>query len=137
MTEMRARGTFEVTRTSQASAEHPGGVTLGRDRLEKRFHGDLAGDGSGEMLTALTGADGSAGYVAIERVEGTLHGLTGSFVLQHSGLLRRGDPSLIIAVVPDSGTGELEGIAGTMTISIEQGRHHYELAYTLAPSPER
>lgn len=137
MSPHRAIGTFEVTRTPQSGEQHPGGVTLGRDRLEKRFNGDLDGVASGEMLTALTAVQGSAGYVAIEHMTGTLHGLAGGFVLQHSGLLSRGDPSLVIAIVPDSGSGELEGIAGTMTVTIEEGRHAYELEYTLTASPGR
>lgn len=131
MTAQRATGTFEVTRTPEWSEPGDGDVTLGRDRLEKRFEGDLEGIASGAMLTVVTPVQGSAGYVAIERVTATLHGRSGSFVLQHNGLLTRGEPALEITIVPDSGTGELEGIAGAMTISIDDGGHAYELVYTL------
>jgi hypothetical protein len=127
-----ATGTFEVTITAAMTDEDPGGTTLGRSSLDKRFHGDLDGTSAGEMLTAITGVAGSAGYVALERVRGTLHGRAGSFVLQHSGTMTRGAQQLTLTVVPDSGTDELEGIAGTMQISIEDGRHAYEFEYALA-----
>jgi len=87
------------------------------------------------MLTAGTGVKGSAGYVAMERVSGTLHGRSGAFVLQHSGTMTRGAPQLTIAVVPDSGTGELLGLAGQMTITIFDGKHSYDFEYTLAEAP--
>jgi hypothetical protein len=83
------------------------------------------------MLSAGTSVKSSAGYVAIERVIGTLNGRRGTFVLQHSGTMTRGEPQLTISVVPDSGTGELEGLAGTMTIAIADGKHSYEMHYTL------
>lgn len=126
-----ASGTFEVTVTVAETEETPEGHTLGRSTLEKRFHGDLQGTGRGQMLTALTTEEGSAGYVAIERVFGTLHDREGAFLLQHSGLMDEGAPILTIGVIPDSGTGGLEGLTGTMTISIEAGRHHYEFRYSL------
>ncbi len=126
----RAAGTFEVQTASEASDAHPEGLALGRSSLDKRFHGDLDGRAHGEMLTAMTATDGSAGYVAIERVEGSLHGRSGSFVLQHSGLMTRGSPSLLISVVPDSGTGELTGLTGTMRIIIDDGGHAYEFDYS-------
>jgi hypothetical protein len=107
------------------------GVSLGRMALGKVFSGDLQATGQGEMLTALTGVDGSAGYVALERVTGSLHGRRGSFVLQHHGLTDRGTQHLSITIVPDSGTGELTGLTGTLSISIVEGRHHYVLAYEL------
>ena len=84
------------------------------------------------MLAAMTGVKGSAGYVAIEQVTGTLHGRSGAFVLQHSGTMTRGAPQLIVSVVPDSGTGELAGLAGTMTIVIADGKHSYDFEYTVA-----
>ncbi len=104
---------------------------LGRMSIDKQFRGDLQGSSKGEMLAAGTVVKGSAGYVAMERVSATLHGKTGTFVLQHSGLMRRGAPQLIVSVVPDSGTGELAGLAGTMTIRIAGGKHSYEFEYTL------
>jgi hypothetical protein len=131
----RASGTFEVTLAPQATAHEPAGAPLGRLAIDKEFRGDLAGTSKGEMLTAMTSVKESAGYVAIERVTGTLQGRKGSFVLQHSGTMTRGTPSLVITVVPDSGTEELTGLAGTMTISITGGKHFYEFEYTLPSAP--
>jgi len=102
---------------------------------EKQFHGDLEGTSKGQMLTATTDVKGSAGYVAIERVTGTLHGRSGSFVLQHSGTLTKGAAQQSITVVPDSGTGQLVGIAGKMTITIADGKHSYDFEYTLPKAP--
>jgi hypothetical protein len=99
--------------------------------IDKQYHGELEGQGVGEMLSAMTTTEGSAGYVAVERVTGTLHGRRGSFVVQHSGTMARGAQSLSISVVPDSGTGELAGIAGTMRIRIEERKHFYEFDYIL------
>lgn len=129
----RASGTFDVTLTPLAT--DAGDDAPGRMSLDKRFHGDLEGTSKGEMLTAGTEVEGSAGYVAIERVTGTLHGRSGTFVLQHSGTLTRGAPQLSITVVPDSGTGELVGLAGTMAIEIAGGKHSYDFEYTLAGAP--
>jgi hypothetical protein len=102
--------------------------------LDKQFHGDLEGTSKGQMLAVRSDVEGSAGYVAIERVTGTLKGRTGTFALQHSGIMNRGAPSLSITVIPDSGTGQLTGIAGTMTIDIAGGKHSYTFEYTL-PEP--
>lgn len=126
-----AHGTFNVSMQplelhDQAEDQH-----RGRMALDKEFFGDLEATSSGEMLTAGTAVEGSAGYVAIERVTGTLHGRTGSFVLQHNGIMARGMPDLVITVVPDSGTGDLAGIIGTMTINLAEGQHAYEFEYTL------
>ena len=107
------------------------GVTLGRMSLDKRFDGDLSATGRGQMLTAMTAVQGSAGYVAIERVTGTLHGKSGSFVFQHTGRMAHGAQQLSISVVPDSGTGELTGISGTFRIQIVEGKHFYEFDYRL------
>ena len=126
-----AKGAFEVKVVPIAQTEHAGGTTLGRFSLAKTFHGDLEGTGAGEMLTAGTGVAGSAGYVAIERVEGTLGGRKGTFVLQHSGSMARGGQSLVITVVPDSGTGELTGIAGSLAIEIDGKAHFYRFEYSL------
>ncbi|HEY9064342.1 MAG TPA: DUF3224 domain-containing protein [Burkholderiaceae bacterium] len=126
----RATGTFDVKLAplDPASADAP----LARLSIDKRFHGDLEGSSVGQMLSAGTAVPGSAGYVAIERVSGTLRGLRGSFVLQHSGTLNRGQAQLSISVVPDSGTDALTGLAGTLTIRIEGGQHYYDFDYTLA-----
>lgn len=110
-------------------------ATLGRMSIDKQFHGDLEATSEGEMLTAVTEVKGSAGYVAVERVSGTLHGRTGSFVLQHSGTMNRGVPELTVTVVPDSGTGQLVGLAGKMAIQITDGKHLYDFEYTLAETP--
>jgi hypothetical protein len=126
---MRATGPFEVTMNPLAmSAADP---MLGRRSLAKVFRGDLEATGAGEMLTVGTDVQGSAAYVAVERVTGTLQGRTGSFALQHTGLMTRGAPQLTIAIVPDSGTGELAGIAGSLAIRVVEGQHHYDLDYTL------
>ncbi|PWN06639.1 DUF3224 domain-containing protein [Rhodohalobacter mucosus] len=107
------------------------GMKLGRMSIDKTFEGDLNAVSKGEMLSAMTPEKGSAGYVAIEQVEGTLSGKKGSFVLQHYGIMTNGDQRLILEVVPGSGTGELEGLAGSMAIIIEDGKHTYEFEYKL------
>jgi hypothetical protein len=127
----RATGTFEVKLTPQATDAEERGSTLARLAIAKEFRGDLEGTSKGEMLSAGTQTKGSAGYVAQERVTGTLGGRSGSFVLQHTGVMTRGAPGLTITVVPDSGTGDLAGIAGTMTIIIEPGKHSYEFDYEI------
>ena len=127
----RASGTFDVKLSSLASEEVKDGASLGRMSIDKQFHGDLEGTSKGEMLTAGTPVKDSAGYVAIERVTGKLQGRSGSFALQHSGLMNRGTPQLTVTVVPDSGTGDLKGIAGTMMIRIQGSKHFYDLDYTI------
>jgi len=130
-----ATGTFDTNRTPHPPYDMAEGATLGRTTITKMFRGDLEGTSVVEMLSAMSDVQGSAGYVAIERVTGALHGLSGSFVLQHSGIMsRRGIPSLTVSVIPDSGTGALTGIAGTMTINIADGKHSYVFDYTLADS---
>ncbi|WP_284615196.1 DUF3224 domain-containing protein [Aquabacterium humicola] len=126
-----ASGRFEVQMTPQPARDDAASPLLGRLTLDKQFSGDLQATGRGEMLTAGTDEIGSAGYVAIEHVSGTLHGRRGSFVFQHSGQMNRGAPMLTISVVPDSGTGELIGLAGTFQIDIVDGRHLYRFDYTL------
>ena len=126
-----ARGTFDVTITPQPADAYADGAALGRMTLDKTFHGDLDATSRGQMLTALTSVKTSAGYVAIERVTGTLAGRRGSFVFQHSGTMDRGAQRLSLTVVPDSGTDALTGITGTMTIQIANGVHAYVFAYTL------
>ena len=128
----QAKGIFEVRMTPQAWSESTVEPTLSRFLLEKTFRGDLAATSEGQMLSAGTAENGSVGYVAIEKVTGTLHGRSGSFIMQHSGIMNRGVPELSIVVVPDSGTGELAGLAGALTIEIADGKHSYEFTYTLA-----
>lgn len=127
----RAAGTFDVTLTPQTPADGTEAPPWGRMAIAKTFHGDLEGTSRGEMLTAMTEVKGSAGYVAVEKVDGTLGGRKGSFFLQHSGRMDRGAPSLVITVVPDSGTGELVGLEGAMTIEITEGKHFYVFEYRL------
>ena len=131
----RAAGTFDVKLSPLPAYNDAEGAMLGRLSLDKTFQGDLTATSRGEMLSAGTAVKGSAGYVAIERVSGTLHGRSGSFVLQHSGTMDRGVPQLVVSVVPDSGTDELTGLAGTMRIDIESGAHSYVFDYTLGGSP--
>jgi hypothetical protein len=128
----QAKGTFDVTMNPQPPYDTAAGATLARTSIAKRFHGDLEATSAVEMLSAMTGVKGSAGYVAIERVTGSLHGRSGSFVLQHSGTMTRGKGELSVTVVPDSGTAALAGIAGRMTIEITEGKHFYTFDYTLA-----
>lgn len=127
--EPEARGTFDVTLTPATGPDAP----VGRMTLAKTFHGDLEATSVGEMLAIRT-VEGSAGYVAMERVTGTLEGRAGSFALQHSGTMDRGTPTLSVTVVPDSGTDALTGLTGTMTIDIEGGEHRYGFRYQL-PEP--
>ena len=126
-----ATGTFEVKITPQAPDGKFEDATLGRMTIDKQIHGDLEATSKGTMLTAGTDVKGSAGYVAIERITGTLQGRTGSFVLQHTGTMNRGVPQLSITVVPDSGTAQLLGLTGAMTISIADGKHSFSFDYTL------
>ena len=102
--------------------------------IDKQFHGGIEGSSKGEMLTAGWPAKGSAGYVAVERVTGTLDGKRGSFALMHTGTMSKGTQQLTIVVVPDSGTGELTSLDGRFTIKIADGKHFYEFEYTLAKS---
>jgi hypothetical protein len=132
---MLASGTFAVKLDPQPLYDSAADATLGRLSIEKQFHGHLEATSKGEMLSAGTAVKGSAVYVAIERVTGTLHGLAGSFVLHHTGIMDRGTPQLTVAVVPDSGTGQLIGLSGEMTINISDGKHFYEFEYLLAQAP--
>jgi hypothetical protein len=126
-----ASGSFEVKITPQAQDEAEGSA-IGRLSIDKQFHGDLEATSKGQMLAAGTAIEGSAGYVAIEQATGTLHGRSGAFMLQHSGTMARGAGQLTITVVPDSGAGELVGLAGEMAINIVDGKHLYDFEYTLA-----
>ena len=129
-----AEGTFDVKTTPLPSDEATGGAAIGRFALDKQFHGDLDAASKGEMLGAGNPATGTAGYVAIEHVTGSLQGHTGSFAMQHTGTMEGGNFKLNVTVVPGSGAGELAGISGTMTITIAAGKHSYSLDYTL-PEP--
>jgi hypothetical protein len=130
-----ASGTFDVKLTPQKD-ESGADAGLGRMSIDKQFHGDLEGTSKGFMLSsAATIVKGSGGYVAMERVTGKLKDRTGSFVLQHSGTMTRGTPQLTVTVVPDSGTDQLTGLSGTMTIKIDEGKHSYEFEYTLGETP--
>ena len=129
-----ARGTFDVTVTPQA-ADGAEGASVGQMSLAKRFYGDLVATSAGQMLAVGTEVEGSAGYVAMEQVTGTLRGHSGTFALQHSGTMRRGTPALTITVVPDSGTGQLAGLDGTLSIDIVDGQHMYDFTYTLPDAP--
>ena len=126
----RAEGSFIVTLIPQPPDERAGAAFLGRLSIEKQFTGGLSGRSAGQMLSSRSGTEGSAGYVAIERVEGTLDGRTGSFVLQHSGHANRGETRLRVNVVADSATDELTGLRGEMQISVApDGTHFYTFDY--------
>ena len=127
----RARGPFEVKLKPEASDGGTESALLGRMSIDKQFLGELEGTSKGQMLTAGSAVPGSGAYVAIERVQGTLHGRSGSFILHHTGVMTRGAPHLSITVAPDSGTDQLAGIAGTMSIQIVEGKHSYDFEYTL------
>ncbi len=130
-----AKGTFEVKITPQTPDGKFEDASMGRMTIDKQFHGDLEGASKGQMLTAMTEIKGSAGYVAVERVTGTLNGRSGTFFLQHSATMTRGVPQLSVTVVPDSGTGQLVGLTGKMDIIINAGKHSYDFEYTLPAVP--
>ncbi|MDO8827839.1 DUF3224 domain-containing protein [Methylophaga sp.] len=130
---MKAAGDFEVNlQPLDTYATGDGGINLGRMSIDKVFNGDLTAKSKGEMLSAMTTVKGSAGYVAIEQVSGSLSGKNGSFVLQHFGTMSHGNDHLVLEVLPDSGAGELIGLSGKMTIRIEGGKHYYEFDYELS-----
>ena len=126
-----AMGSFEVSLKPLEPYNKSPEAELGRRSIDKQFHGELEAVSQGEMLSAGTPTKGSAGYVAIERVTGTLDGRSGSFTLQHNATMTRGTPYLNIIVVPDSGTGQLAGLSGTMKIIIADGKHSYDFEYSL------
>ncbi len=128
---MNAKGTFEVSAAMQPPYDVVNGVTLGRGSFEKRFSGPLDASSHVEMLGARTPVEGSAGYVALERVAGSLAGRAGTFVLLHAGTMCGGDTELTVTVVPDSGTGDLRGLRGQMKIDIVDGQHHYDFEYEI------
>ena len=126
-----ASGTFEVKLVPQTDDKN-GDPALARMTIDKQLHGDLEGTSKGQMLTGMTEVKGSAGYVAMEKVTGTLKGRTGTFILQHTATMNRGVPQLSITVVPDSGTGQLTGITGIFKVIITEGKHSYEFDYTVS-----
>ncbi len=127
----RATGTFELKLEPLPGDDEWG--AFARMSIDKQFAGDLLAKSVGQMLAAHTDVKDSAGYVALERVTGTLAGRDGTFVLQHTGIMRRGTPGLEVVVVPDSGTGDLTGLSGFMEITVEDGGHRYAFDYTLPP----
>lgn len=131
-TMQHATGTFEVKLTPQPAAPGIEAAALGRQTIDKHFHGDLEGSSLGEMLAVMSMETGSGAYVAMERVSGTLGGRHGSFVLMHSATMTRGTPAMSVTVVPDSGTGELAGLTGTLVIQVDaKGAHAYVFDYAL------
>ena len=128
---MHAVGNFDVKITPVAPDDKSGDPAIGRMLIDKQFHGALEATSKGEMLASMSGVKGSAGYVAMERVQGMLDGRNGAFVLQHTGTMKRGEPGLSVTVVPDSGTEELTGLTGSMKIDIVDGKHFYEFDYAL------
>ena len=126
----RARGPFAVKVVPQP-ADDPAGGPFSRLFLDKQFHGDLEATSKGQMMAAATAVEGSAGYVALELVTGSLSGQRGTFILQHSGTMAKGAPTLTVTVVPDSGTEQLAGLSGRMTILITGGQHSYDFEYGL------
>jgi Protein of unknown function (DUF3224) len=130
---MQIKGTFESKMTAEPPYSDIDGISLGRVSFEKTFHGELDATSRVDMIGTRNAAQPmSAGYVAIERITGKLSGRTGTFVLQHNGIMNRGTPSLDCTVVPDSGTGELTGLSGRMTIDIIDKQHHYTFDFELA-----
>jgi hypothetical protein len=132
----RTKGSFDVALKPQADAPDVGDPAIGRMSADKQFHGGLEATSKGQMLGVRTALEDSAGYVAMERVVGTLDGRTGTFVLQHSTTMNRGVPRQSITVVPDSGTADLSGLAGSMTIEITAGQHFYDFEYWFEAPPK-
>jgi hypothetical protein len=133
---MHAEGTFDVKNAPLAADDALAGTAIGRYGLDKQFQGDLEASSKGEMLGAGNPATGTAGYVAIEQVTGKLNGRSGSFAMQHFGTMEDNKFELVVKVVPGSGTGDLQGISGAMTIKIVSGKHSYQFDYSL-PAPAK
>ena len=131
-----ARGTFDVSMEAEPPYIEQDGIKLNWNAVRKEFSGDVAGTSEAQMVAAYTATPGSAGYVAIEHFTGSVGGKSGSFVLQHSGLMDRGEAALTVTIVPDSGTGELAGISGTLQIDIDAGKHSYVLEYEYRGTPQ-
>ena len=128
---MQAKGEFEVKRIPQEELDIGDGATVGHSRFEKRFHGPLEASSVVHMLAVMSPVPGSGAYVAIERIQGTLDGRSGSFLAQHNGVMDRGKPSLDLTVVPDTGTDALTGLRGRMAIDIVDGKHFYTFDYEI------
>jgi hypothetical protein len=128
---VHASGTFDVKMENQPAYDSRDGTSLHRASLTKEFQGDFQGTSDAEMLSAMSQVPGSAGYVAVERMIGSLHGRSGSFVLLHKALAAHGEKWIEVSVVPDSGTGELAGLSGTLVIDVVDGKHTYDFDYTL------
>ena len=124
-----ARGPLDVNMEAEPPFLEQDGLKLNRNVVRKEFSGDMVGTSEAQMLAAFTGTPGSAGYVAIEHFTGSVGGKSGSFVLQHNGVMDRGEAQLEVIIVPDSGSGELAGISGTLEIDNEDGQHSYVLDY--------
>ena len=131
-----AHGTFDVSMEAEPPFLEQDGIKLNRNAIRKEFSGDVAGTSEAQMVAAYTATPGSAGYVAIEHFSGSVDGKSGSFVLQHSGLMDRGEAALTVTIVPDSGTGELAGISGTLEIDNDAGEHSYVLEYEYRGTPQ-
>lgn len=129
--QQQVKGEFDVQHTPQAPVEMGDGAVARHSRFDKRFHGDLDAVSVVHMLAVGTEVPGSAAYVAIERLSGSLQGRTGTFYMQHNGIMDRGAPSLSLSVVPDSGTGELTGLSGRIAIDIVDGKHYYTFDFML------
>jgi hypothetical protein len=127
-----ANGTFEVKLEPQAATDEAREANIGQLAIDKHFSGDLEASSRGMMISVMGNVEGSAGYVALERVSGKLDGRSGTFALQHNGIMARGAPELTIRVVPDSGTGELANLEGQMTIIIADGKHSYRFEYNIS-----
>ena len=132
--QFHATGTFVVKMSPQTVHDEVLGLTVSRLSIDKQFHGDLQATSKGEMLAARSAIQGSASYVALEKVTGSLQGRAGTFVLQHSGTMTRGVPQLFVTVVPDSGTQQLLGLSGQLAIDIVDGKHLYDFDYSIADS---
>ena len=126
-----ARGLLDVNIEAEPPFLEQDELKLNRNVVRKEFSGDMVGTSEAQMIAAFTGTPGSAGYVAIEHFTGSVGGKSGSFVLQHSGVMNKGDAQLTVTIVPDSGTGELAGISGTLEIDNNEGQHSYALDYQL------
>ena len=124
-----ARGTLDVSIEAEPPFLEQDGITLNRNMVRKEFSGDMAGTSEAQMVAAYTATPGSAGYVAIEHFTGSVGGKSGSFVLQHHGLMENGEAALTVTIIPDSGTRELAGISGTLEIDNDGGEHSYVLQY--------
>jgi Protein of unknown function (DUF3224) len=127
----QVKGEFDVRRSAEPGCNLGGGVEAMHNRFDKVFHGPLDATSVVHMLAIMTSTPGSAAYVAVERIAGTLDGRAGSFCMQHNGTMDRGTPSLTVAVIPDSGTDALTGLRGTLAIDIVDGKHFYTFDYAL------